>query len=87
MRHSEGRDAFIAKKALIETRKDQYVIKQAMKPPVQASHLVHSEHHIEFPEEISFDEEGYPVATGVSLMNPTICSIILCNYSKLKERS
>ena len=87
VRHSEGKDAYIAKKALIETRKDQYVIKQALKPPVQASHLVHSEHHIEFAEEVSFDEEGYPVASGVSLMNPTICSIILCNYSKLKERS
>lgn len=87
MRHSEGKDAYIAKKALIETRRDQYVIKQAYKPPVQAMHLVHSEHYIKFPEGATFDEDGYPVPSGVSLMNPTICSIILCNYTKLKENS
>jgi len=87
VRHSEGRDAFIAKKALIETRKDQYVIKQAFKPPVQAMHLVHSEHHIELPESAEFDDEGYPIPHGVSLMNPVICSTILCNYVKLKENS
>ena len=49
VRHSEGRDAFIAKKSLIESRKDQYVIKQYRNPPVQSMHLVHSEHHIELP--------------------------------------
>ncbi len=87
VRQSEGRDTYIAKKALIETRKDQYVIKQAYKPPVQAMHLVHSEHYTTLPEEISWDEDGYPVPSGVSLMDPNICSIILCNYSKLKERS
>ena len=58
-----------------------------MKPPVQAMHLVHSEHHIELPESVTFDEDGYPVPQGVSLMNPAICSAILCNYSKLKENS
>lgn len=87
VRKSEGRDAYIAKKALIETRKDQYVIKQAYKPPVQAMHLVHSEHYTELPEGVEWDEEGYPQPTGVSLMDPNICSIILCNYSKLKERA
>jgi len=45
----EGRDAFLAKKALIESRKDQYVIKQHRKPPVQSMHLIHSEHRVELP--------------------------------------
>ena len=87
MRELEGRDAFIAKKALIETRKDQYVIKQHCKPPVQSMHLVHSEHYIELPEEITIGEDGYPVPHGVSLLNPKICSTILCNYSKLRQNS
>ena len=87
VRHSEGRDRFIAKKALIETRKDQYVIKQAYKPPVQAMHLIHSEHHTELLEEITFDKDGYHIPHDVSLLNPAICSAILCNYSKLKENS
>lgn len=86
-RKSEGRDIYIAKKALIESRKDQYVIKQAFKPPVQTMHLVHSNHYTEFSESVTFDEEGYPVPHGISLLNPTICSIILCNYSKLKENA
>ena len=86
-KRSEGKSAYIAKKALIETRKDQYVIKQIFKPPIKALHKVHPEHSVRFPEEVTFDEEGYPVPQGVSLMDPKICSIILCNYSKLKEHA
>jgi hypothetical protein len=29
-------------------------------------------------------EDGYAVPEGVSLMDPKVCSAILCNYSKLK---
>ena len=39
-----GKEAFIAKKALIETRKDQYVIKNAFKKPVTITSTVHSRH-------------------------------------------
>jgi hypothetical protein len=28
-----------------------------------------------------FDKDGYPIPEGVSLMNPEVCSAILCNYS------
>lgn len=87
VRHSEGRDAFIAKKALIESRKDQYVIKQHRNPPVQSMHLVHSEHHIELPWETKIDEEGNVDTTGLSLCNPKVCSAILVNYSKLRQNS
>ena len=52
VKETEGVDAFIAKKALIETRKDQYVIKQHRKQPVQSMHLVHSEHYLTFPEKV-----------------------------------
>ena len=34
-----------------------------------------------------FDYDGYPIPEGVSLMNPAICSAVLCNYSKLKQDS
>lgn len=83
--HSEGRDAFIAKKALIEARKDQYVIKQYRNPPVQAMHLVHSEHRIQLPCEETVDADGNVRTTGVSLCNPKVCSAILVNYSQLRE--
>lgn len=36
-------------------------------------------------DSFTFDENGYVIPEGVSLCDPSICSLILCNYSKLKE--
>ena len=85
---TEGKDAFVIKKALIEMRKDQYVIKNAYRRPTVPNKLTRSTHVIMLPDETSsFDEEGYPIPKGVSLLNPVVCSAILCNYSRLKEDS
>ena len=85
---TEGKDAFVIKKALIEMRKDQYVIKNAYRRPIVPNKLTRSTHVIILPDETSsFDEEGYPIPKGVSLLNPVVCSAILCNYSRLKEDS
>ena len=85
---TEGKDAFVIKKALIEMRKDQYVIKNAYRRPIVPNKLTRSTHVIMLPDEtLSFDEEGYPIPKGVSLLNPVVCSAILCNYSRLKEDS
>ena len=85
---TEGKDAFVIKKALIEMRKDQYVIKNAYRRPIVPNKLTRSTHVITLPDETSsFDEEGYPIPKGVSLLNPVVCSAILCNYSRLKEDS
>lgn len=83
---SEGKNAYIIKKALIEMRKDQYIIKNAYRSPLPSSHTVNTKHSIQFNDDTNeFDEEGYPIPKGVSLLNPKICSAILCNYSKLKQ--
>ena len=42
----EGKEIYIAKKALFETRKDQYVIKNAFKKPITITSTVHSRHWI-----------------------------------------
>ena len=85
---TEGKDAFVIKKALIEMRKDQYIIKNAYRRPIVPNKLTRSTHVIMLPDETSsFDEEGYPIPKGVSLLNPVVCSAILCNYSRLKEDS
>ena len=85
---TEGKDAFVIKKALIEMRKDQYVIKNAYRRPIVPNKLTRSTHVTMLPDEtLSFDEEGYPIPKGVSLLNPVVCSAILCNYSRLKEDS
>ena len=86
---TEGKDAFVIKKALIEMRKDQYVIKNAYRRPIVPNKLTRSTHVIMLPDETSSfdDEEGYPIPKGVSLLDPVVCSAILCNYSRLKEDS
>ena len=86
---TEGKDAFVIKKALIEMRKDQYVIKNAYRRPIVPNKLTRSTHVTMLPDETSSfdDEDGYPIPKGVSLLDPVVCSAILCNYSRLKEDS
>lgn len=84
---TEGKDAFIIKKALIEMRKDQYVIKNAYRQPIAFNKITRSKSYIKLDEDVSFDEEGYCVPTGVSCIDPRICSAALCNYNKLKQSS
>ena len=53
-----GKDAFIAKKALIDARKDQYIIKNAFKRPVIISQVTHSTNWIPLTSEEGIDENG-----------------------------
>lgn len=87
LKKAEGKEAYIIKKALIEMRKDQYIIKNAYRKPIQLSNrMIYSKHYTPLLDTThEFDKDGYPIPEGVSLLNPKICSLILCNYSKLKE--
>lgn len=88
LKTAEGKEAFIIKKALIEMRKDQYLIKNAYRKPITFNKLIKSKSKVDLEDKTCrFDKEGYPIAEGVSLLNPKICSAILCNYSKLKQDS
>lgn len=84
---AQGRDAFIIKKAIIELRKDQYILKEAYRKPIHFTKLNHSKMPTRLEEKFSFDKDGYIVPKGCSLGDPKICSAILCNYSRLKEDS
>lgn len=85
---TEGKDAFTIKKALIEMRKDQYLIKNAYRRPIVFNKLTRSRNFIELPDKTCrFDADGYPIPEGVSLLDPAVCSAILCNYSRLKQDS
>ena len=81
---TEGKDAFIIKKAVIEMRKDQYIIKDAYRKPLIPKNIVRSKFDTELNGSAVIGEDGYAVPEGVSLMDPKVCSAILCNYSKLK---
>ena len=81
---TEGKEAFMIKRAVIEMRKDQYLIKDAYRKPIVAKSIINSKHEIEIDEQITLDENGFAVPGGVSLVDQKVCSTILCNYSKLK---
>lgn len=85
---TEGKDAFIIKKALIDMRKDQYLIKNAYRRPIVFNKITRSRSFVKIEDKTCrFDEDGYPIPEGVSLLDPAVCSAILCNYSRLKQDS
>lgn len=85
---TEGKERFIVKKALIEMRKDQYVIKNAYRRPIIFTKLTRSFHTMELIEDVEdWTDNDFPIPSGVSLLNPKVCQAILCNYSRLKEDS
>ena len=79
-----GRDAYIIKQAIIEFRKDQYIIKNAYRKPIILTKITHSTSSIPLDDDFYFNEDGYPMPIGISLLDAKIISAILCNYSKLK---
>ena len=88
LKTANGREAYIIKKALIEMRKEQYIIKNAYKTPINTMKLIHSKAVIPLDDKTCiFDDDGYPIPDGVSLLDPRVCAAVLQNYSKLKEDS
>lgn len=80
---ASGRDAYIIKRAIIDLRKDRYLVKNAYRKPIITMHASHSTYYtpLEGQEDIVDGEISY---SGVSILDPKVCSAILCNYSKLK---
>ena len=83
LKTATGKDAYIIKKTIIDLRKDQYLIKNAYRKPVVTSHATHATYWVPliYSEEIKNNKIVY---SGVSLIDPKVCSEVLCNYSKLK---
>ena len=85
LKTAEGRQKYVIKKAIIDLRKSQYLIKEAYRKPVRVNNLTRSRHVVYLPDGFSFSEDGFIIPEGISLCDPKVCSAILCNYSKLKE--
>ncbi|MDD7616372.1 MAG: hypothetical protein PUJ85_03310 [bacterium] len=49
--------------------------------------MVHSKHYTELEDKTYVADSGKIIPQGISLINPKVCSVILCNYSKLKGDS
>ena len=83
-----GKDVFRIKKTLIDLRKDQYIIKNAYKKPIVFTQAVHSsKNFIPLEGEIIIDNDKRAIGKGITLIDPVVCSAILCNYSRLKQDS
>jgi hypothetical protein len=83
-----GRRAFLLKKQLIEMRQDQYVIKNAFKQTTYCMNSVKSFPKMDLSEKIYLTSDGDVKSTGlVNFYNEDHVSMLLCNYSKLKEDS
>lgn len=87
LKTTSGRDAFIIKTAIIELRKDQYILKDAYRKPIIPKNITRSKHFIPLESDFDFDDEGYVIPEGVSLCDPKVVSAILCNYSLMKQES
>ena len=81
---ASGKDAYVAKKAIIDLRKDQYIVKDAYRVPLNPKNVSHCHNPIMLDGEITLNEEGYCVSKGVTLVDPKVISAILCNYTRLK---
>lgn len=95
LKRASGKDAYVIKKALIEMRKEQYLIKQAYQKPIIFKKIAHRSSFGTKLEDNSYmrqvgpdvSSQDEPIPVGCSMMNPDIVSAILCNYSRLKQDS
>lgn len=85
---ASGKEAYIIKKTIIELRKEQYLVKDAYRNPVVCRNLTRSRKPpIPLDGEIWLNKDGYCESRGIELVNPAVCSAILCNYNQLKWTS
>lgn len=86
MKAATGKRKFLLKKQLIEMRQDQYVIKNAYKKPIYCLNGIKSFAKLDLSENITINEKGEVSSDGIiNLFDPKHISILLCNYSKIKE--
>lgn len=86
LKTATGRNAYIIKSTLIEMRKDQYLIKDAFRGTIVPTKITRNMPvGVQLPSEEWIDEEGNPAYSGCSLLDPKVCSLVLCNYANLKS--
>lgn len=85
-KNSTGKKKLLLKRQLIEMHQDKYEIGKFYKKPIYLMNPIKSISRLDLGEEISVNEKGEVVSTGIiNLFNPKHISILLCNYSKIKE--
>lgn len=98
LKRSSGREAYIIKKALIEMRREQYIIKQAYQRPVMMKKITRNScfrtPQLDDTSTVYWNKNnendprnGEITVSGISLMDQKVVSAILRNYSRLKQDS
>lgn len=85
---ARGKKKYLLKKQIIEMRQDQYIIKSSYRPVTYSLNLIKSFSTLDLSDKIEINQSGDIINKGlISLMNPTHISILLCNYSKIKQQA
>ena len=85
-KNARGKRAYLIGQQLKEMRQDQYVLKGAYKKPMYMMNLKKSLSKLDLSEKVYLDENGEVKSTGlINLYDPNHISILLCNYSFLKQ--
>ena len=83
-----GKRKFKLKRQAIEMRQSQYIIKNAYNKPIYGAKIVKSLSRFDLTEKITINEDKELETTGlINSFNPLHISILLCNYSNLKEEN
>ena len=82
-----GRRKYQLKRQIIEMQQDQYELKKSYKQPIYLMNITKSASRLNLDEKIIYDtEKNSVISTGmINLYNPDHISLLLCNYSNLKE--
>lgn len=88
---SRGKKAYLIKKQIIALCQDQYILKNDYRKPIynnNAQSLIKTMKTVDLREHIWLDENGIPQSDGlINFFDEQHVSLLLCNYSKLKEDS
>lgn len=84
---ASGKNKYILKKHLIELRQQQYILKNAYKPPIVSIKptVPNFDIALHFQDDIEVTPDGHVINHGtVSLFNPEHICAILCHYGQLR---
>lgn len=88
IKNAKGRRALLLKKTLIQMRQDQYVLKNSFRKPIYFLKTFKNLSNLKFDENITLNDKDEVKSDGfINLYDPIHISLLLCNYSKLKEET
>lgn len=84
-----GRRRYQLKKQIIEMQQDQYELKRSFRQPIYLMNITKSVTRMNLAEDVTYDADKNSAESSaiINLFNPSHISLLLCNYSNIKEES